>query len=171
MLVALSYFMLVLCIGLVFLFVASFFFTLVIGARLDHKRVRKRRKAERKLVFPVAVTGEAVEDACSSPDDLPREEGVSDGTTLRPVPSRGQRVSKIRPADNAIASLEAGNKATRGGNPVFIPQMVRSNTKVKYTPKKFDDWDSQGMECQANPLYVTSDTDPPDSRNHTVFEW
>jgi hypothetical protein len=176
-LVAFSYFMLVLCIGLVFLFVASFFFTLVIGARLDHQRVRKRRKAERKLVFPVAVTSEAVGDAYLSPADLLRVETLSEATAVWPVLSRDQRVSKIRPVNNAIANLETGNKATRrDGNPVFMPQTVRSNKKVKYKPttKHFADWTSQGIECQANPLYVTPNTDsmsPPDSRSHTVSEW
>jgi hypothetical protein len=162
-LVPFSYFMLVLCIGLALLFVASFFFTLVVGARLDHERVIKRTKAQRMLISSLAANGNTNGDAWSSPEALMKANGLSDSDdiTVWTTQTRGQRVGKIRAVDNAAMD----------GKRIFVPQ-----TAGEFLPnnKHYDDWDVQGMECQANPLFVTAESGsfcPPHSGGHKISDW
>jgi hypothetical protein len=167
-LVSFSYFMLVLCIGLAFLFVASFFFTLVVGAKLDHKRALKRTKAERMLVSPVTVTGETMGGALSP---LKQSAGLSEGISAWSTQARDQRVRNIRSAANAIARMETSDKEVLNGERIFVPQIARESNP---SDKHYNNWNVQGMECQANPLFVSSGSGsfcPPHSGGHKISDW
>jgi hypothetical protein len=167
-LVPLSYFMLTLCIGLALLFVTSFFFTLVMGAKLDRERVLNRAKGLRMLVSPLSRSKSIVEEVQSSPDALKRAEISLDGTM---VLTRGQRVHIIRPADNIISGIEASDNGPLYGRRIFVSPTTQERTSSTMSS---DDWDTQGMECQANPLFVTADSGafcPPHAGGHQISDW
>jgi hypothetical protein len=168
--------MLVLCIGLALLFVASFFFTLIKGAKLDHERELKRTKGNRILVLPSSTAVGNNERDSWSTYPVVLEQGLHEQASVAPVQARGQRVQKIRVACDPSPSirLDARSRHKLGlvdftGSSIG-EQGVGSSQDEDYT----NAWATNGIEGQVNPLFVTTETGsfcPPRSGGHKVSDW
>jgi hypothetical protein len=151
-----SYFMMVLCICLALLFVISFFFTLVKGAKLDHERELKRTKGNRTLVSSSlsASTDDEEHNGETRPTHTAKRK-LQEGASIPPVQTRKQRVRTIR--------LDLWVRAKLGGGQNPADFTARSPGKraigLSQSDSYISEWVTNGLDAQVNPLFVNTETE------------
>jgi hypothetical protein len=191
-LVPFSYVMLVLCIGLALLFIASFFFTLVNGAKLDHEEGVKQKQSRRILVSPLSVgeiapTGIVQQrvlfqqvPTCIAQVRETRVHNMGDiDWRVKASPMRGHGILGFGAVEAAWA--EARAKPAAQGKRIIVPDNVLpgqgssrpGKARVGQHGLDSDDWDIQGLEARANPLFITTEVAgcPPHMTAHGVSDW
>jgi hypothetical protein len=171
-----SYFMLFLCIGLAILFIASFFFTLVKGAKLDRERELKRTKGNRMLVPPSLAAGRKIDGDAWSTNPAVLERELSEQESIRPVQARGQRVQKIRVACEHSPSILTEARGRQKLDPMDFAASPagRGGDGSSQRDDYMNEWVIGGLEAQENPLFVATETGsfcPPRSGGHKVSDW
>jgi hypothetical protein len=177
-----SYVMLVFCIGLALLFVASFFFTLVKGAKLDQEQALKRMEARRILVPRMsAAAGGASKSGLfqqvphpTSQERNKRVHHMGLDSNFEPNPLRG-------PGRGGVDAAKGAGHGSR----IVVPENDHStqwgpryDKSRPFNPGQnggeWDEWDSYGLEAHVNPLFITEETavvHPQHATTHRVSDW